>query len=78
MAAKPPDLQSPPQLTDPPHPSGATYEKLLREDLKDLLGRMYLEYTILPVREVRLTALTWYAAGLCLTEIYLYSEALAF
>ena len=41
----------------------------LRDDLKDLLGRMYLEYAILPVREERLTDLTWVAARLCLFSL---------
>ncbi len=67
MASKPPDLQSPPQPTD--DTSEAHYEKLLRDDLKDLLGRMYLEYAILPVREERLTDLTWIAARLCLFSL---------
>lgn len=66
LASKPPDLQSPPEPTDPPHATQAQYEKLLREDLKDLLGRIYLEYAILPVREERLNDLTWFAARLCL------------
>lgn len=65
LASKPPDLQSPPEPTDPPHGTQAEYEKLLREDLKDLLGRMYIKYAILPVREKRLTDLTWFAAKLC-------------
>lgn len=77
MAAKPPDLQSPPQPADPPHATEAHYEKLLREDLKDLLGRMYLEYAILPVRERRLTILTWYAAGLCLAALVVLMGILA-
>lgn len=67
MASKPPDLQSPPQPSD--DQSEAHYEKLLRDDLKDLLGRMYLEYAILPVREERLTDLTWIAARLCLFSL---------
>jgi hypothetical protein len=71
MAAKPPDLQSPPDPTDPPHASHEHYEKLLREDLKDLLGRMYFEYSILPVREERLSDLTWFAARLCLISLIL-------
>ncbi len=64
ISSKPPDLQSPPQPTE--DQSAQHYEKLLRDDLKDLLGRMYLEYAILPVREERLTDLTWVAARLCL------------
>ncbi len=67
MASKPPDLQSPPQHTE--DQSEAHYVRLLRDDLKDLLGRMYLEYAILPVREERLTDLTWVAARLCLFSL---------
>lgn len=67
MASKPPDLQSPPQPTE--DQTQSHYEKLLRDDLKDLLGRMYLEYAILPVREERLTDLTWVAARLCLFSL---------
>lgn len=67
MASKPPDLQSPPQPTE--DQTQAHYEKLLRDDLKDLLGRMYLEYAILPFREERLTDLTWVAARLCLFSL---------
>ncbi|MGH9947984.1 MAG: hypothetical protein ACRD6X_12390 [Pyrinomonadaceae bacterium] len=67
MASKPPDLQSPPQHSE--DQSKSHYEKLLRDDLKDLLGRMYLEYAILPVREERLTDLTWVAARLCLFSL---------
>lgn len=67
MASKPPDLQSPPQPSE--DQSQSHYDKLLRDDLKDLLGRMYLEYAILPVREERLTDLTWVAARLCLYSL---------
>lgn len=67
MSSKPPDLQSPPQPTD--DHSSLHYERLLRDDLRDLLGRMYLEYAILPVREERLTDLTWVAARLCLFSL---------
>ncbi|MEQ1764528.1 MAG: hypothetical protein ABL984_15465 [Pyrinomonadaceae bacterium] len=67
MASKPPDLQSPPQ-PGADH-SKDHYESLLRDDLKDLLGRMYLEYAILPIREERLTNLTWVAARLCLFSL---------
>ena len=67
MTSKPPDLQSPPQPTE--DQSEAHYIRLLRDDLKDLLGRMYLEYAILPVREERLTDLTWVAARLCLFSL---------
>lgn len=68
MASKPPDLQSPPVHTEPPE-TQQEYEKGLREDLTDLLGRMYLEYSILPVRETRLTDLTWLAAKLSLFSL---------
>ena len=68
MASKPPDLMSPP---DPVHPPAVAtdYETLLREDLKDLLGRIFLRYAILPVREAKLKGLTWWAAGLCLASL---------
>src|SRR5882724_9744067 len=68
MALKPPDLMSPP---DPVHPPAVAtdYESLLREDLKDLLGRIFLRYAILPVREAKLKGLTWWAAGLCLASL---------
>ena len=69
LASKPPDLQSPPEPTDPPHASQTHYEKLLREDLKDLLGRIYLSYAILPIKEKKLANLTWFAAGLCLFSL---------
>lgn len=67
MASKPPDLQSPPQPTE--DQTVEQYTQLLREDVKDLLGRMYMEYAILPVREERLTELTWVAARLCLYSL---------
>lgn len=69
LGAKPPDLQSPPEPADPPDGTPAYYDKLLREDLKDLLGRMYMKYAILPVREKRLTDLTLFAARLCLISL---------
>lgn len=65
MAAKPPDLMNPPDPTDPPHANQLKYERLLREDLMDLLGRLFLRYEILPVREAKLKWLTKWAAGLC-------------
>jgi hypothetical protein len=65
MASKPPDLMNPPDPTHPPDPTKVSYDALLREDLKDLLGRIYLRYAILPVRETRLKGLTWWAAGIC-------------
>lgn len=69
LASKPPDLQTPPDPSDPPKGGRAHYEALLREDLKDLLGRIYMAYAILPVREERLTDLTWRAAKLCLASL---------
>lgn len=68
MASKPPDLQSPPVHTEPPE-TQQEYEQGLREDLTDLLGRMYFEYSVLPIRERRLTELTWLAAKLCLFSL---------
>lgn len=69
LGSKPPDLQSPPEPTDPPDATPAHYDKLLREDLKDLLGRIYMKYAILPVREKRLTDLTLFAARLCFISL---------
>jgi hypothetical protein len=77
LASKPPDLQSPPEPTDSPHATQAQYEKLLREDLKDLLGRIYLAYAILPVKEEKLAQLTWFAAGLCLFSLVVLMGILA-
>ena len=71
LASKPPDLQSPPEPTDPPHGTKSDFEILLREDLKDLLGRVYLKYEILPVREKRITDLTMFAAKLCAISLLL-------
>lgn len=71
MASKPPNLMEPPDPTDPPDATKAEYEKLLREDIKDLLGRLFLLYEILPVREAKLKGLTWWAAGLCLGALVL-------
>jgi hypothetical protein len=68
MSAKPPDLQSPPDPADPPD-QHVNYEKLLREDLKDLLDRLYMRYAILPVKEKKLNKLTAIAAGLCLLSL---------
>jgi hypothetical protein len=64
MASKPRELLTPPDPTHPPD-QNVDFENLLREDLKDLLGRIYLQYAILPVREARLKHNTWIAAGLC-------------
>jgi hypothetical protein len=68
MSAKPPDLQSPPDPADPPDRQ-VNYEKLVREDLKDLLDRLYIRYAILPVKEKKLNKLTAIAAGLCLLSL---------
>jgi len=68
LASKPPDLQSPPVHSDPPD-TKQEYEQGLREDLRDLLDRIYFEYSLLPVREARLTDLTWLAAKLCLFSL---------
>ncbi len=76
LASKPPDLQSPPEPTDPPHGSAKHFEALLRSDLKDLLGRLYLEYSMLPAREERLSYLSWFAANLCLGFLGLASIVL--
>ena len=64
MASKPRELLTPPDPTHPPD-QNVDFDNLLREDLKDLLGRIYLQYAILPVREARLKHNTWIAAGLC-------------
>jgi hypothetical protein len=77
LAAKPPDLQSPPEPVDPKNATHAHYELLLREDLKDLLGRMYQEYAILPVREDKINQLTIRAAGLCLLMLAILLGILA-
>jgi hypothetical protein len=74
MGSKPPDLQSPPERPDPKDETSSAddavhFDKLLREDLKDLLGRMYMKYAVLPVREKRLTDLTLFAARLCLISL---------
>jgi hypothetical protein len=66
LASKPADLQSPPEPTDPPKGDQQHFESLLREDLRDLLDRLYVEYATLPVREERLNYLSWFAANLCL------------
>lgn len=76
LGSKPPDLQSPPEPPDPKDKTSSAedavhFDKLLREDLKDLLGRMYMKYAILPVREKRLTDLTLFAARLCLISLIL-------
>lgn len=71
MAAKPPDLMNPPDPTDPPHANQLKYERLVREDLKDLLDRLFARYEMLPIREAKLKRLTWLAAGLCLAFLAL-------
>jgi hypothetical protein len=64
LASRPKDLLDPPDPNDPPDRQ-ANYDKLLREDLRDLLGRVYLRYAVLPVREERLKHLTVSASILC-------------
>jgi hypothetical protein len=61
VASKPKNLQDPPDPLNPPDAS-ANYETLLREDLKDLLGRLFKRYAFLPVRESRLRRLTVWAS----------------
>lgn len=68
MASKPPDLQSPPDPEDPPD-KHTNFERLMRDDLKDLLDRLYMRYAILPVKEKKLNKLTFIAAGLCLVSL---------
>lgn len=68
MASKPPDMQSPPNPEDPPD-KHTNFEKLVRDDLKDLLDRLYLRYAILPIKEKKLNKLTFIAAGLCLASL---------
>src|SRR5947209_2744258 len=64
LSSRPKDLLDPPDPNDPPDKQ-ANYDKLLREDLKELLGRVYLRYAVLPVREERLKRLTVSASALC-------------
>ncbi len=64
LASKPKNLRDPPDPRDPPD-EDADYEMLLRDDLKDLLGRLFKRYAILPVREARLKRLTVYASLFC-------------
>src|SRR4051812_22101320 len=64
LASKPKNLLDPPDPRDPPDKE-ANYEVLLRDDLKDVLGRLFKRYAILPVREARLKRLTVYASLFC-------------
>jgi hypothetical protein len=64
LASKPKNLLDPPDPRDPPD-ADANYESLLRDDLKDLLGRLFKRYAILPIREARLKRLTIWAALFC-------------
>ena len=77
-SSMPKDLQDPPDPDDEKkdEKKGRT-EELMRADLKDLLGRIYLKYTILPVREERLTDLAWFAARLCLYSLVILLGILA-
>jgi hypothetical protein len=71
IASKPPNLLEPPDPENPPDADSQELENLLREDIKDLLSRLFLLYEILPVREAKLKGLTWWAAGLCLAAMAL-------
>lgn len=64
LASKPKNLLDPPDPRNPPE-KDADYEGLLRDDLKDVLGRLFKRYAILPVREARLKRLTIYASLFC-------------
>ncbi|HKS27621.1 MAG TPA: hypothetical protein VJS44_07365 [Pyrinomonadaceae bacterium] len=66
IASKPQNLLEPPDPKNPPDADEEELERLLREDMKDLLGRLFLLYEILPVREAELKRLTWRAARICL------------
>jgi hypothetical protein len=78
QSSMPKDLQDPPDPDDEKkdEKKGRT-EELMRADLKDLLGRIYFKYTILPVREERLTDLAWFAARLCLYSLVILLGTLA-
>jgi hypothetical protein len=77
LGSKPRDLHDPPDAEDPPDGDPKHIEKLMRTDLKDLLGRIYFKYSILPVREERLTDLAWFAARLCLFSLIILLVILA-
>lgn len=62
LASKPKNLQDPPDPLNPPD-SEANYEQLLRDDVKDLLDRLFKRYAFLPVRELKLMRLTVWAAA---------------
>ncbi len=64
LASKPKNLLDPPDPRNPPD-KNADYERLLRDDLKDVLGRLFKRYAILPIREARLKRLTIYASLFC-------------
>lgn len=64
LASKPKNLLDPPDPRNPPD-KDADYERLLRDDLKDVLGRLFKRYAILPVREARLKRLTILASLFC-------------
>lgn len=64
LASKPKNLLDPPDPRDPPD-ADANYEALLRDDLKDLLGRLFKRYAVLPIREARLKRLTVWASLFC-------------
>lgn len=71
IASKPQDLLEPPDPENPPDADKNELAHLLREDMKDLLGRLFLLYEILPVREAELKRLTWRAAKICLGAMIL-------
>lgn len=66
IASKPQNLLEPPDPKNPPDAGEEELSHLLREDIKDLLSRLFLLYEILPVREAELKRLTWRAAMICL------------
>lgn len=70
LASKPKNLLDPPDPRDPPD-TDANYGQLLRDDLKDLLGRLFKRYAFLPVREARLKRLTIYASLFCVLFLLL-------
>jgi hypothetical protein len=64
LASKPKNLLDPPDPRNPPD-ANADYELLLRDDMKDLLDRLFKRYAFLPVREERMKRLTIWAALFC-------------
>lgn len=68
QTSKPPEVQSPPDFANL-NMTKEEYNDVLREDFKNLLGRTFLKYAILPIREKRLISLTRFAAALCLIAL---------